>query len=133
MALHPSKEFESLLHDSLPDYAADAFLSACDSSAKPSVRLNPFKPVEGLEIAGFKTSGVPWCKDAFFLDERKPFTLDPAFHAGAYYVQDSSSMFLSWRRPARSATKKSITLMLIADDVGWFALRNSWHRCKCIP
>ena len=34
-----------------------------------------------------------WCKGAFKLAERPDFTLDPSFHAGAYYVQDSSSMF----------------------------------------
>ena len=38
---------------------------------------------------------VPWCGDAFFLDGRPNFTLDPSFHAGAYYVQDSSSIFPS--------------------------------------
>ena len=34
-----------------------------------------------------------WCKGAFKLTERPDFTLDPSFHSGAYYVQDSSSMF----------------------------------------
>ena len=28
------------------------------------------------------------------LEQRPQFTLDPLFHAGAYYVQDSSSMFV---------------------------------------
>ena len=95
MALHPSEEFESLLRDSLPDYAADAFFAAWDSSARVSVRMNPFKQTSSPEIYEGRQAGVPWCSEAFFLDGRKQFTLDPAFHAGAYYVQDSSSMFLS--------------------------------------
>jgi 16S rRNA C967 or C1407 C5-methylase (RsmB/RsmF family)/NOL1/NOP2/fmu family ribosome biogenesis protein len=37
---------------------------------------------------------VPWCDDAFYLDERPQFTFDPLLHAGAYYVQEASSMFL---------------------------------------
>ncbi|MFZ6024943.1 MAG: methyltransferase RsmF C-terminal domain-like protein [Bacteroidota bacterium] len=37
---------------------------------------------------------IPWCPAGLYLQERPSFTLDPSFHAGAYYVQDASSMFL---------------------------------------
>ncbi|MFT4152418.1 methyltransferase RsmF C-terminal domain-like protein [Parafilimonas sp.] len=37
---------------------------------------------------------VPWCEYGFYLDERPRFTFDPLLHAGAYYVQEASSMFL---------------------------------------
>jgi NOL1/NOP2/sun family putative RNA methylase len=37
---------------------------------------------------------VPWCAYGFYLNERPQFTLDPLLHAGAYYVQEASSMFL---------------------------------------
>lgn len=37
---------------------------------------------------------VPWCATGIYLTERPVFTLDPNFHAGAYYVQEASSMFL---------------------------------------
>lgn len=37
---------------------------------------------------------VPWCKDGFYLDKRPSFTLDPLFHAGCYYPQEASGMFL---------------------------------------
>ena len=37
---------------------------------------------------------VPWHPQGFYLDERPVFTLDPLFHAGAYYVQEASSMFV---------------------------------------
>ncbi|MBQ3381863.1 MAG: rRNA cytosine-C5-methyltransferase [Bacteroidales bacterium] len=87
------KDFELLLHDSLPDYAADALLGSFGSSAAVSVRLNPLKPVSGFNVMDDAADPVPWCGDAFFLGQRKSFTLDPLFHAGAYYVQDSSSMF----------------------------------------
>ena len=39
-------------------------------------------------------SSVPWCENGYYLTERPSFTFDPLFHAGAYYVQEASSMFL---------------------------------------
>lgn len=38
---------------------------------------------------------VPWCEEGYYLHERPLFTFDPLLHAGAYYVQEASSMFLS--------------------------------------
>lgn len=37
---------------------------------------------------------VPWCTGGYYLDERLTFTFDPLFHAGCYYVQEASSMFV---------------------------------------
>jgi len=37
---------------------------------------------------------VPWSRYGFYLKERPSFTFDPLFHAGCYYVQEASSMFL---------------------------------------
>ena len=37
---------------------------------------------------------VKWCDSGFYLNERPLFTADPLFHAGVYYVQEASSMFL---------------------------------------
>ncbi len=39
-------------------------------------------------------SSVPWCESGYYLPERPSFTFDPLFHAGAYYVQEASSMFV---------------------------------------
>ena len=44
--------------------------------------------------AGLKIESVPWQPLAYYLSERPSFTLDPVFHAGAYYVQEASSMFV---------------------------------------
>lgn len=38
---------------------------------------------------------VPWCDTGYYLEERPVFTLDPIFHAGCYYVQEASSMFVA--------------------------------------
>jgi 16S rRNA C967 or C1407 C5-methylase (RsmB/RsmF family)/NOL1/NOP2/fmu family ribosome biogenesis protein len=57
-----------------------------------SVRLNPLKYSNAQQE--LYDGAIPWCKDAYYLKERPSFTLDPTFHAGAYYVQEASSMFL---------------------------------------
>jgi 16S rRNA C967 or C1407 C5-methylase (RsmB/RsmF family)/NOL1/NOP2/fmu family ribosome biogenesis protein len=57
-----------------------------------SIRLNPAKPVvsPSLTVEG----SVPWCEQGYYLKERPFFTFDPLLHAGAYYVQEASSMFV---------------------------------------
>jgi 16S rRNA C967 or C1407 C5-methylase (RsmB/RsmF family)/NOL1/NOP2/fmu family ribosome biogenesis protein len=37
---------------------------------------------------------VPWSSCGYYLATRPSFTFDPLFHAGTYYVQEASSMFL---------------------------------------
>jgi 16S rRNA C967 or C1407 C5-methylase (RsmB/RsmF family)/NOL1/NOP2/fmu family ribosome biogenesis protein len=50
-----------------------------------------------LEQGGLKIkSRIPWTSSGYYLEERPVFTLDPALHAGAYYVQEASSMFLEF-------------------------------------
>jgi 16S rRNA C967 or C1407 C5-methylase (RsmB/RsmF family)/NOL1/NOP2/fmu family ribosome biogenesis protein len=55
-----------------------------------SVRINPRKSSHTLPVK----QEVPWCNTGYILTERPSFTLDPFFHAGHYYVQEASSMFL---------------------------------------
>lgn len=69
---------------------SEAFFKAIDSHPVVSVRLNSRKPSEAFD--GCAT--VPWCPTGRYLDFRPVFTLDPLLHAGAYYVQDASSMIL---------------------------------------
>ena len=57
-----------------------------------AIRVNPKKQPD--QILFEHTSPVPWCAHGHYLEARPSFTLDPNFHAGAYYVQDASSMFL---------------------------------------
>lgn len=71
------------------DYVA--FLDALEEEPPVSVRTHPLKP----KPASLPYQGaVPWSSNGFYLDHRPLFTLDPSFHAGAYYVQEASSMFL---------------------------------------
>ncbi len=72
----------------LLDKEAPAFLDAMRKPPVVSVRLNSRKP--GAEFPEGRP--VKWCQTGFYLPERPVFTLDPLLHAGAYYVQDASSM-----------------------------------------
>ncbi len=58
-----------------------------------SVRINPAK-CSAHQLSFILQQPVPWSGYGFYLGERPSFTLDPLFHAGAYYVQEASSMFL---------------------------------------
>lgn len=83
-----------------------------------SIRLNPLKPMghNHLQDIGYP---VPWCPQGRYLHSRPSFTLDPAFHAGAYYVQEASSMFL-WHalEQAIGETRKQKVLDLCAAPGG---------------
>jgi NOL1/NOP2/sun family putative RNA methylase len=61
-----------------------------------SIRYNPFKKsaIGPQGPAGNLQSKIPWSSQGYYLPARPSFTSDPSFHAGAYYVQEASSMFL---------------------------------------
>lgn len=65
------------------------FSSALDAEPVVSVRHNGAK--RAADLCG---EPVAWAADACYLDTRPLFTADPLFHAGCYYVQEASSMFL---------------------------------------
>ena len=73
-----------------PGFDAENFIKAHQVSDSPtSIRLNPFK-----KSAIKSDKQVPWCGEGYYLDTRPSFTFDPLFHAGCYYVQEASSMFI---------------------------------------
>lgn len=74
-----------------PYIDAEAFVHSINQTPITSVRLHPLKKGE-LDLC--LDQEIPWSTNGFFLKERPVFTLDPHFHAGAYYVQDASSQFL---------------------------------------
>lgn len=77
----------------VPGFDADAFLEAHQGPAPTSIRLHPLK---GAAVSPDLSNRVPWCAEGRYLPERPLFTTDPLLHAGAYYVQEASSMFLDF-------------------------------------
>ena len=71
-----------------------AFLNALDDVPATSIRINPSKWNPSCPFPSPPAMPVPWSVNGWFLTERPSFTLDPLFHAGCYYVQESASMFL---------------------------------------
>ena len=69
----------------------DAFEAALDDEPTVSIRINPRKSDRSYSQ---QYEQVPWCETGYYLPCRPSFTFDPLFHAGAYYVQEASSMFL---------------------------------------
>lgn len=62
-----------------------------------SVRINDAKIQDQTSIPFLQNllaQKVPWSSNGFYLKQRPVFTIDPLFHAGAYYVQEASSMFV---------------------------------------
>ncbi|HXB41250.1 MAG TPA: RNA methyltransferase [Bacteroidia bacterium] len=100
----------------------DSFKQSHNQNIPTSVRLNPLKPE-----CGFKFSQrVPWANNAHYLHERPVFTNDPLFHAGCYYVQEASSMFVEQAiKQTVDTTKKIISLDACAAPGGKSTLLTS--------
>lgn len=70
-----------------------------------SIRINPRRPIAMPD----GNQAVPWCTNGFYLEKRPTFTFDPFLHAGMYYVQEASSMFL-WQ-VVRSYVKEPVVAL----------------------
>lgn len=100
-------EFVQRLHVELPGFASNIVGGLDAAPLSASIRVNQAK-THALPQA--EHTPVPWSESAFWLQERPVFTLDPAFHAGAYYVQESASMLLSAVLKKLPAPKMAIDL-----------------------
>lgn len=65
------------------------FSQALETEPVASIRYNGAKMVADDSLVR-----VPWALSGRYLPSRPAFTADPLFHAGCYYVQEASSMFL---------------------------------------
>ena len=89
MNLNP--DFKLQIINMLPEQEGNQMLHSIESTEPAvSVRLNTQK--NAIVPTGFES--VPWCDTGIYLKERPQFTFDPRLHAGSYYVQDASSMFI---------------------------------------
>ncbi|NDV78790.1 rRNA cytosine-C5-methyltransferase [Dysgonomonas sp. 511] len=67
------------------------FKKSLEEPSPVSIRLNSKK----IDVNTCIEEGVAWCSKGFYLPKRPQFTFDPLLHAGCYYVQEASSMFIS--------------------------------------
>jgi NOL1/NOP2/sun family putative RNA methylase len=99
----PGKGLPPALIESLRGVAGFEEMSFCrvheESENFTSVRLNPSKLAAVAVESALQNwlqlqEKIPWCEWGRWLPERPSFIMDPCWHAGAYYVQEASSMFL---------------------------------------
>lgn len=89
-------------------------LKALDTSPPNSLRLNPKK---GKHLfAGEKN--IPWSENGKWLEKRPVYTLDPHFHAGAYYPQEAGSQLLNYTLRQLDLPENPIVLDLCAAPGG---------------
>lgn len=69
---------------------SESLLDALKEPSPVSIRLNRKK----WNRIPKDSERVPWCSDGYYLKRRPSYILDPLFHAGAYYPQEASGMFL---------------------------------------
>ena len=109
------KEFEEYTRSLMGEELYSKLISGLAATPPVSIRLNPFKVAKDAyledeeQLNGLQLTPVPWAKDGYLLSERPSFTLDPLFHAGAYYVQEASSMFLDFI--IRQLIKEPVTML----------------------
>ncbi len=84
----------------------EAFRKALLGEAAVSIRLNRNKCAETPDY-----EPVLWATDGYYLKERPSFTFDPLLHAGCYYVQEASSMFVE------QAVKQHLVAARVALDL----------------
>lgn len=81
------EEMQDLLSDE-----ANLLFDALQQNPEISIKLNRRK-LSDISILGYEDSTrVEWCESGYYLPERPRFTLNPLLHAGAFYVQEASSM-----------------------------------------
>jgi 16S rRNA C967 or C1407 C5-methylase (RsmB/RsmF family)/NOL1/NOP2/fmu family ribosome biogenesis protein len=82
------------------------FVAAHKQNSPVSIRVNPRK----LYTINYQHR-IPWTTSGYYLDDRPIFTLDPLLHAGGYYVQEPSSMFIE--QAVLQATNRELGLNVL--------------------
>jgi 16S rRNA C967 or C1407 C5-methylase (RsmB/RsmF family)/NOL1/NOP2/fmu family ribosome biogenesis protein len=101
----------------------ESFIRAHQVPALTSIRYNPSKTEQRKD----NQQPIAWCSEGFYLQQRPDFTLDPAFHAGAYYVQEASSMSISNFLTEQFGQSRNLKILdLCAAPGGKSTLLLSW-------
>jgi 16S rRNA C967 or C1407 C5-methylase (RsmB/RsmF family) len=89
------QDFIDSVNRALPSTEVDDLILAIQESPKVSIRLNASKGIASDRfLSDTLGSPIAHCTNGYLLNTRPLFTADPAFHAGAYYVQEANSMMI---------------------------------------
>ena len=81
------------------------FEAALQESSPVSIRYNSAK------VSSKTGKSIAWNEEGYFLPKRPIFTLDPLFHAGAYYVQEASSMMIGYALSKVMSVQKPLRVL----------------------
>lgn len=84
-------DFAAYTQQLMGDARYKRFTTALAEEPPVSIRINGSKCTAVPPGA----TAVPWCDGGYYLTDRPGFTFDPLLHAGHYYVQEASSMFVT--------------------------------------
>lgn len=90
------------------------FIDSLDKELPVSIRLNKQK-ISNLPL---NLASVLWEAQGYYLPQRPVFTLDPLLHAGAYYVQEASSMFTGYLFQQVVSVEKPIKVLDLCGAPG---------------
>lgn len=97
---NPSPNEANDAHTDLTGVATGAHSTAQEAALRQLFKDTPVK-----------WERIPWTSNGYYLSERPSFTFDPAFHGGAYYVQEASSMFLEQALKQTTDLSKDIRVL----------------------
>lgn len=90
------EEFTAYTRQLMGEDVFRKFMDGMEEQPPVSVRINPFKYDSKLmSLPAEEEAVVEWCAEGRYLQSRPLFTLDPLLHAGAYYVQEAASMYVT--------------------------------------
>ena len=114
----PSSFINSL--KGLPGFDEQAFIRVHEQQEPiTSLRFNTRKTGDKKPNHFFEQANpIPWCKNGFYLKERPLFVLDPYWHAGVYYVQEASSMFLHYVLEQMVPQKNEWQVLDLCAEIG---------------
>jgi len=115
-------DFRTIINELLTNDEAEKLFQSLQLDSPVSLRYNLSKLTEEK-----LNDRVLWADTGVYLPERLTFTFDPLFHAGCYYVQEASSMFLE------QAVKQYITGPALALDLCAAPGGKSTHLRSLLP
>lgn len=106
MSVLPKFFHESICHCN--GYDETLIEQAHQQAAPISIRLNPYKPTKlNFEL----DCAVAHSNFGFYINHKPEFTYDINFQAGAYYVQEASSMFIEYVIRQTIDLQKQLTVL----------------------
>ncbi len=107
--MHLPEDFIRHTREIMGDELFATLTDALAQEPPVSIRMNPWKWNGDRKDIALYQDDVPWCPNGLYLRERPNFTFDPLLHAGVYYVQEASSMFVD--RVLRQYVKEPVRML----------------------